>query len=158
MHATTFTFDQFQNVDDFVELLIYLFILFYYLSEIFMITYFGNEIMLSSNRLSYCLFESEWMEQPHKTKKCIIIFGECLLQPHVLLIAKLYPLTVESFTKVCPYCNYWPRVLLGSTNFTLALDFFVFVSLVMQMICCLYEFLVADFDDRLQHVQHFEKH
>ncbi len=74
-------FDYFQNVDDLVELFIYLFILFYYLAEIFMITYLGNEMMLSSSRLSNCLFESNWADQPQLIKKCIIIFGEYLKQP-----------------------------------------------------------------------------
>ena len=72
----------------------------YNISEIFMITYLGNEIMLSSDRLSYCLFESDWVDQPQSTKKIIIIFGEFLKQPHQLVIGKLYPLTLETFTRV----------------------------------------------------------
>ncbi|XP_037032673.1 odorant receptor 94a-like [Bradysia coprophila] len=72
----------------------------YFIYDLFMITYFGNEIMLSSNRVSYSLFESDWIEQPQSTKKNIIIFGEYLKQPHVLVIGKLYPLTLETFTRI----------------------------------------------------------
>ncbi|XP_037050342.1 odorant receptor 94a-like [Bradysia coprophila] len=74
--------------------------LIYCIAELFMITYFGNEIMLSSGELTYNLFESNWVEQSHATKKCIIIFGEYLKQSHEMLIGKLYPLTLESFVRI----------------------------------------------------------
>lgn len=70
-----------------------------------MITYFGNEIVVSSDRLSYNLYESDWRCQPESTKKCIIIFGERLKKPQVLLIGKLYPLTLRSFNSVCSEQN-----------------------------------------------------
>ncbi|XP_037039807.1 odorant receptor 94b-like [Bradysia coprophila] len=86
--------------DNLLERLIYIFVFFYYIAELFMITYFGNEIMLSSNRLSHNLFESEWYDQPQSTKKCILIFGEYLKQPQELVIGKSYPLTLETFTRI----------------------------------------------------------
>ncbi|XP_037039743.1 putative odorant receptor 71a [Bradysia coprophila] len=84
----------------FVERMVHSISLFYNIAELFMITYFGNEIMLSSSRLTYSLFESEWIGQPHSTQKCIIIFGEYLKRSHVMLIGKLYPLTLETFTRI----------------------------------------------------------
>ncbi|XP_037025558.1 odorant receptor 94b-like [Bradysia coprophila] len=86
--------------DNLLERLTYLLLLLYFISELFMITYFGNEIMLSSNRLSYSLFQSNWVDQPHSTKKCIIIFGEYLKQPQELIVGRLYPLTLETFTRI----------------------------------------------------------
>nr|QGW45417.1 odorant receptor 44 [Bradysia odoriphaga] len=86
--------------DNLLERYIYGFLFFYFISHLFMITYFGNEIMLSSNRLSYCLFESDWYNQPQSTKKCIIIFGEYLKQPQTLVVGKLYPLTLETFMRI----------------------------------------------------------
>nr|QGW45386.1 odorant receptor 13 [Bradysia odoriphaga] len=83
-----------------VETLYHIYTIFYYVFELFMITYFGNEIMLCNSRLSYSLFESDWIEQPQLTQKCIIIFREYLKQPQVLVIGKLYPLTLESFTRI----------------------------------------------------------
>lgn len=65
-----------------------------------MITYFGNEIMLASDRLTYSLFKSKWMKQTHIVKKLIIIFGEYLKKPQKVVTAKLYPLTLETFTRV----------------------------------------------------------
>ncbi|XP_037025588.1 odorant receptor 94b-like [Bradysia coprophila] len=82
------------------ERLLYFLVFFYFISDLFIITYFGNEIMLSSNRLSYCLFESDWYNQPQSTKKCVVIFGEHLKQPQQLVICKLYPLTLETFTRI----------------------------------------------------------
>nr|QGW45416.1 odorant receptor 43 [Bradysia odoriphaga] len=79
---------------------IHLLMLYYFISDLLMITYFGNEIMLASNRVSYSLFESDWIEQPQSTKKNIIIFGEYLRQPRVLVVGKLYPLTLETFTRI----------------------------------------------------------
>lgn len=67
-----------------------------------MITYLGNEIRLSSGQLSYCLFESKnWFDQPLLTKKRVIIFAELLKKPQVLVISKVYPLTLDTFTSVC---------------------------------------------------------
>nr|QGW45420.1 odorant receptor 47 [Bradysia odoriphaga] len=83
-----------------LEFIIHVYILFYNISEIFMITYFGNEIMLSSQRLAYSLFASDWIEQPQSTKKILLIFGEHLKRSHQLLIAKLYPLTLGTFTSI----------------------------------------------------------
>nr|QGW45414.1 odorant receptor 41 [Bradysia odoriphaga] len=85
---------------NFVERIVHAYSLFYGLAELFMITYLGNEILLSSSRLTYSLFESELIGQPYSTQKCIIIFGEYLKQSHEMLIGKLYPLTLETFSKI----------------------------------------------------------
>lgn len=74
--------------------------LFYNIFEIFLIMNFGNEIKLASDRLSYCLFESDWINRPQTTKKIVLIFGEFLKQPHQLTVLKLYPLNLETFTRV----------------------------------------------------------
>lgn len=68
--------------------------------DIFMVMYFGNEIEVSSGQLPYCLFESNWIEQPHLFKKIIIIFGEVVKQPQRLVVFKLYPLNLSTFTTV----------------------------------------------------------
>lgn len=82
------------------NIMIYIFIMLYNILDIFMITYFGNEIKLSSGRFLYCLFESDWIDQPQSYKKCFIIFGERLKRAHDMVILKLYALNLESFTTV----------------------------------------------------------
>lgn len=85
----------------------------YFIYDIFMITYFGNEIKLSSDRLSYCLFESNWMDQSDSCKKLVFAFAELVKQPHELVIGKLYPLNLETFTRVIfILCKFGP----GSTT------------------------------------------
>ncbi|XP_037039739.1 putative odorant receptor 71a [Bradysia coprophila] len=86
--------------DNIVERIVHVYSLFNSIAELFMITYLGNEILLSSSHLTYSLFESEWIGQPHSTIKCIIIFGEYLKRSHEMLIGKLYPLTLETFTRI----------------------------------------------------------
>ncbi|XP_037039745.1 odorant receptor 22a-like [Bradysia coprophila] len=83
-----------------VERIVHVYSLFNSIAELFMITYLGNEILLSSGRLTYSLFESEWIGKLHSTIKCIIIFGEYMKQSHEMLIGKLYPLTLETFTRI----------------------------------------------------------
>ncbi|XP_037039744.1 putative odorant receptor 71a [Bradysia coprophila] len=86
--------------DHFVERVVHIYMFFYHTAELFMITYFGNEILVTSGRLSFSLFEADWVDQPPSTTKCIIIFGEYLRQSHQLLIGRLYPLTLETFTRI----------------------------------------------------------
>lgn len=83
-----------------MEYLIYVAVLLFNVFDIFMIMYFGNEIKLASDRLSYCLFECDWIEQSQSNKRSIILFGELLYQPHQMVILTLYPLTLETFTRV----------------------------------------------------------
>lgn len=78
----------------------YLLAFVYFIAELFTISHFGNEIVMASDRLSYSLFESDWLEQPILTKKCMIIFGEHLKKPQTLLVGKIYPMDLETFTKV----------------------------------------------------------
>lgn len=64
-----------------------------------MVMYFANEIKLESNRLSYCLFESNWIDEL-KLGGFITIVSEVLKQPHELIICKIYPMDLEAFTAV----------------------------------------------------------
>lgn len=83
-----------------MELTIHFGTLLYNLSEIFMITSLSNEIKLSSDRLSYSLFESEWVDQSSLTKENVLTFSGLLKQSHVVVVGKIYPLTLELFSKV----------------------------------------------------------
>lgn len=65
-----------------------------------MLMYFGNEIKLESDQLSYSLFESNWIDKPKATNVDMIILTEILKQPQELIICKLYPLNLETFRAV----------------------------------------------------------
>lgn len=68
--------------------------------EIFMIMYFGNEIKLESGKLSYRLYESNWIDRSQSVKRDILIFGEFLRRPQELMILKIYPISLKTFSKV----------------------------------------------------------
>lgn len=88
------------KTENLMEFIIYLLILFYNIFDVFMITYFGNELKLLSGQLLYCLFQSSWYEYQFCSKS-ILILGERFKQPVELVILKVYPLTLELFTRVC---------------------------------------------------------
>lgn len=75
-------------------------LLLYSIFDIFMITFYGNEIKLTSDRLSYHLYESDWFHRSHAIKKNILILGEILMRPRELIVLKIYPLSLGTFTKV----------------------------------------------------------
>ncbi len=86
-----------------VELTIYVIGELYNIFDIYIIMYFGNEIKLSSDKLSWQLYESGWIDRSESIKKDVLIFGEFLMQPIQLTILMIYPLTLETFTRVCKY-------------------------------------------------------
>lgn len=65
--------------------------------------YLANEITVASERLSYSLFESNWIEQTESCKKYVLIMGEVLKQPQQLVIL-IYPLNLETFMMVSEQC------------------------------------------------------
>lgn len=65
-----------------------------------MIMYLGNEIKLSSDRLSFRLYESNWIKQTDTCKRILIIVLERLKIPQEIIVGKLFPLNLESFNVV----------------------------------------------------------
>lgn len=78
----------------------YLAAVLYNLFDIFMIAYFGNEIEQASSRLTYALFESNWTGQSESFKSCLVILAEVLKRPQRIIVFKLYPLNLTTFTSV----------------------------------------------------------
>ncbi|XP_037035698.1 odorant receptor 94b-like [Bradysia coprophila] len=67
--------------------------------DIFLVMYLANDITVMSDRLSYCLFSSNWIEQTESCKKYVLIMGEMLKQPQQLVIL-IYPMNLETFLKI----------------------------------------------------------
>lgn len=74
--------------------------LLYNIFDIFMITHYGDEIKLASDRLSYRLYESNWIDRSQLVQKSVLIFGDFLMRPKQLIVLKLFPLSMETFTDV----------------------------------------------------------
>lgn len=79
---------------------VYVITLTYSIFDIYMVTYFGNEIKLASRQLSNCLYECNWVDQSKIFKRCLLIANEVLRKPQLLVIGKLYPLDLEVFSNV----------------------------------------------------------
>nr|QGW45425.1 odorant receptor 52 [Bradysia odoriphaga] len=97
--ASTYSIAFFSG-DNFFELLVYLTGLLYSIFDIFMIMFFANEITLASDRLSYRLYESCWIDRRQSIKRNVLLFGEFLVKPHQLIVLQLYPLTLDTFTRI----------------------------------------------------------
>lgn len=101
--------------------------------------YLGNNVKAASSKLLYSLFKSNWMEQSKTCKSNIAILGEVLKRDKVIMVAKLYPLTLTTFTSVS----------VDSGNIFLC---FVEIDKILN------SFVWPDYAGRLQHVQHFESY
>ncbi|XP_037040972.1 putative odorant receptor 71a [Bradysia coprophila] len=82
-----------------VQIEFYVVVLLYAIFDIFLVMYLANGITVASDRLSYCLFESNWIEQTQSCKKYVLIMGEVLKQPQQLVIL-IYPMNLESFMTI----------------------------------------------------------
>lgn len=74
--------------------------MFYFIFEILTITYFGNEIILKSSNLSYCLYESDWIDRSEVYKKIMLTYMEMLKQPERVIIGKIFRLNLDIFMSV----------------------------------------------------------
>lgn len=86
----------------------------YNLFDISVVMYLGNEIKLASDRVSYSLFETDWIEQTLLCKKYIIIMTEVLKKPQELIIGKLYPLNLQTFTSVRSFTSMFCKTNLAN--------------------------------------------
>lgn len=75
-------------------------LLYYATLDIFILMYLGNEIKESSTKLMYCLFESDWTCQMKSSKRSMVILAEVLKRHQLIMVAKLYSLSLETFTSV----------------------------------------------------------
>lgn len=86
--------------DDLLQLAAYLLTLLYGLVNIFVMMYLGNSIKFESDKLSYCLFQCNWIDQSKASRMDIVILGEFLKKPHELVILKLFPMNLVTFATV----------------------------------------------------------
>lgn len=65
-----------------------------------MMCYFGNDIVVESSELSASIFKSNWMAGNAENKKSIIFMMERFKRPSSISAAKMYVLTLRTFTSV----------------------------------------------------------
>lgn len=71
-----------------------------YTYEIFMLMYFGNEVMLASENLLTCVYESNWMDSSMGYRKMALTLMERLKREEEMTIAKIFPLNLKMMTSV----------------------------------------------------------
>lgn len=68
--------------------------------DLFVVFYLCNEITVASSDLMYCVFESDWIDQSNVVAKDLIILTEVMKKPQQLIILKLFPMNLLTFTSV----------------------------------------------------------
>lgn len=71
--------------------------------DLFAVLYLGNEITAASADLMYCVFESDWVGQSKTVTMDVIILTEKLKKPQELVLLKLYPMNLVTFTSVIQF-------------------------------------------------------
>ncbi|KAJ3663621.1 hypothetical protein Zmor_007865 [Zophobas morio] len=69
-------------------------------SEISMYCWFGNEVKVKSNLVSYAAFESDWTSLPNDVKRSLMIFTQKLIEPLRISVFNLFDLSLETFKRI----------------------------------------------------------
>lgn len=72
----------------------------YYIFDIFLTMFFGHLIILKSEELRTLLYQSNWPQQSQQFKRIAMITFERLQNPTVILVGKLFPLSLDTFSVV----------------------------------------------------------
>lgn len=81
---------------------------FIFLFQIFLICMFGQEVMSEYDQLSHQLYSSNWLaiiaaskrNEPKSCHKILIMFMEMLKHDQQIMIGKVFPLNLRTFTSV----------------------------------------------------------
>lgn len=68
--------------------------------DLFVVFYLCNEITVASEELLYCVFESNWFGQSKMVALNLAILTEVLKRPQQLVVSKLFPMNLMTFTSV----------------------------------------------------------
>lgn len=97
--------------------------------QIFLPCFLGNEMIFASNDLMNSAYNSSWEVMSIRYRKLLLILMERLKQRSRILVGKLFPLSLDTFTSVNIFYSsvvvYWWKSSLFS-------DYILCVSLV----CC----------------------
>ncbi|RZC33204.1 7tm 6 domain containing protein [Asbolus verrucosus] len=68
--------------------------------EIFMYCWFGNEVEIKSSKISYAVFECDWINMSQKTKNAMTIFVLRCHRPLKISTLNLFYLSLDTFVKM----------------------------------------------------------
>lgn len=84
----------------YVEYGFYIFFSLSLITQICLPCYFGNEVIVKSERLPLCAYSSHWYQFSPIYKKNLIMFMERMKRTSHILIGKMFPLSLATFTSV----------------------------------------------------------
>lgn len=72
------------------------------LTQIFLPCYFGNELIVQSEKMNLYVYGSNWMDLARNRhfKQIFLVFAERLKRKTQVLIGIMFPLSLDTFTKV----------------------------------------------------------
>ncbi|XP_037043155.1 uncharacterized protein LOC119079380 [Bradysia coprophila] len=85
------------STENALQIPVFAVILFYAIFEILVVMYLANNIHVTSAKLSYYLFESNWIGQSTASLKCILVLGEVVRRPQQIVILKVVPVNLHTF-------------------------------------------------------------
>lgn len=86
--------------DNQFQIIVHICLIGYYIFDIFLTMYFGNLIILKSDELRSALYQSNWTQQSLKFRRIAMILFERLRNPTNILVGKLFPLSLDTFSAV----------------------------------------------------------
>lgn len=90
------------------------------MTQIFLLCYFGNELIIKSEELSTDIFGSNWPEitaKDQQLKSTMIVFQERLKRKTQVLVLILFPFSLDTFTKVHIVDYQYPYNYLSEINY-----------------------------------------
>ncbi|XP_015840820.1 odorant receptor 4 isoform X2 [Tribolium castaneum] len=73
-------------------------------NEIFLYCWFGNEVIIKSERLFYAMFESKWYDSAATHRKNLMIFAHQVQKPISLLVWNIFPVDLKTFGGLLQKC------------------------------------------------------
>lgn len=89
--------------DNQFQIIVHIALIGYYIFDIFLTMYFGNLITLKSEDLNWSLYQSNWPQQSLKFRRIAMILFERLRNPTIILVGKLFPLSLDTFSSVISF-------------------------------------------------------
>ncbi|XP_044270011.1 odorant receptor Or1-like [Tribolium madens] len=69
-------------------------------TEILLYCYYGNEVEVKSNRISYSIYKSDWYQQPVTIRRIILILCERCKRPIKITAINLFALSLSTFMTI----------------------------------------------------------
>lgn len=80
--------------------MLYIFFEMAMISQILLPCYFGNEIILESQKIQDAIYNTNWLDMEIKDRKLLISFMERLKRPAKITANNFFALSLSTFTKV----------------------------------------------------------